>query len=107
MELGNFSISYKVFGFLQVTKNIIAARSDLNKSILDTLHADGVEIVSPSFMNQRRQKEGVVFIPDAKVSQPPVRKEEKKSAEEIVFDKAEEAAAQAYEERENSEEDNP
>ncbi|MDG2169855.1 MAG: mechanosensitive ion channel [Opitutales bacterium] len=107
MELGDFSISYKVCGFLEVTKNIITARSDLNKSILDTLHADGVEIVSPSFMNQRVQKEGVTFIPDAKVTQPAKRKEEKKAAEEIVFDKAEEAAAQASEEKEKSKEDNP
>ena len=95
MELGDFSITYKVFGFLEVTKNIITARSNLNKSILDTLHEDGVEIVSPTFMNQRVQKEGVVFIPDENRVRPVTKKADKKAAEELVFDKAEEAAAQA------------
>ena len=97
MELGDFSITYKVFGFLSVTKNIITAQSNLKKSILDTLHEDGVEIVSPSFMNQRVQKEGVVFIPKANLVHP--TPPERKAAEEIVFDKAEEAqAAQAEQE---------
>ena len=94
MELGDFSINYKVFGFLEVTKNIITARSDLNKSVLDTLHGDGVEIVSPAFMNQRVQKEGALFIPDANKIQPVSKKVETKAAEDIVFDKAEEAVAQ-------------
>ena len=98
MELGDFSITYKVFGFLKVTKNIITARSNLKKSILDTLHEDGVEIVSPSFMNQRVQKEGVIFIPEAKSVKSVSPK--RKAAEEIVFDKAEEAQAEE-EEKEN------
>jgi len=63
IELGDFSITYKVSGFLEDIKVILTTRSNLKKAMLDTLHEANVEIVSPSFMNQRPQKDGVVFIP--------------------------------------------
>ncbi len=97
MELGDFSIVYKACGFLEDVKTLITARSNFKKSILDTLHANQVEIVSPTFVNQRPQKEGSVFIPQgSRILQPGVVTEEKKAAEEIAFDKAEEAEAEAF-----------
>ena len=56
--------------------------------ILDALHAVDIEIVSPSFMNQRQVGE-TVFIP----KKPRKHEEVKETAkpESIIFDKAEEA----------------
>lgn len=88
VELGNFSITYRVNGLLVEVSSLLSTRSKLNRRILDTLHAGGIEIVSPSFMNQRRLDESARFI-------PPVAREvaapEATSPEQIVFDKAEQA----------------
>ncbi len=95
MELGDFSISYKVSGFLEDIKILLTARSRLKKAMLDTLHAANVEIVSPTFMNQRLQKEGSVFIPRQSRMVKPVSVVEEKTAEEMAFDKAEDAEVEA------------
>ncbi|MDK2971927.1 MAG: hypothetical protein PWP23_1682 [Candidatus Sumerlaeota bacterium] len=88
VELGNFAITYRVNGLLVEVSSLLSTRSKLNRRILDTLHANGVEIVSPTFMNQRRLDESARFI-------PPVAREEAApettSPEQIVFDKAEQA----------------
>ncbi len=70
LQLGDFSITYKVSGQLEEVKTIFTARSNLNRCILDTLHANEVEIVSPAFMNQRRLSEGESVIPRRQVSRP-------------------------------------
>ena len=87
-ELGDYSVVYKVFGLLEDTKTILTAKSRLNAMILDALHAVDIEIVSPSFMNQRQVGE-TVFIP----KKPRKHEEVKETAkpESIIFDKAEEA----------------
>ncbi len=106
LELGDFSVSYKVCGFLQDIKVLLTMRSRLRKSILDTLHGAHVEIVSPTFMNQRLQKEGVVCIPKAQQqSEAPVQAVELKTAEDIVFDKAEDAETEALKNGEDLSED--
>jgi small conductance mechanosensitive channel len=60
--------------------------------MLDALHQGGVEIVSPTFMNTRSIPDGKLFIP-MEVKKEKAEKEpaEKPSAEEMAFDKAEEA----------------
>ncbi|MBB6519918.1 mechanosensitive ion channel family protein [Pseudoteredinibacter isoporae] len=87
MDLGDFSVCYRVAGFLQNVRQLLSARSKLRKHMLDSLHGAGVEIVSPNFMNQRQVGEQS-FIPQpryrAKVSEEP-------EPEAIVFDKAERA----------------
>jgi small conductance mechanosensitive channel len=93
-ELNDFSVSYKVSGFLTDVKHLLSAQSNLRKKILDTLHQNGIEIVSPTFMNQRRVPEGVKIIPTAK---PAMEERElainaKESPEGLIFDKAEEAS---------------
>lgn len=89
IELGDFSISYRISGFLQDVENLVGKRTQLRGKMLDELHASGIEIVSPSFMNQRPLKDGQLFVPEARqvalgedISQP----------ESIMFDKADLAA---------------
>jgi small-conductance mechanosensitive channel len=87
-DLGNFAVSYKVSGLLKETKHVLSARSNLYRSVLDVLHRDGIEIVSPAFMNQRPAPAEEPFIPPERV---PESATVTSSAEEIVFDKAEKA----------------
>lgn len=92
LELGDFSVTYKVGGLLKNVENLITARSDFKKAVLDSLHEDRIEIVSPTFMNQRVLKEGAIFIPPEEPAE--AEKTEKfpeKKPEEVIFDKAIEA----------------
>ncbi len=89
LELGDFSISYRVAGFLQDVKYLISFRSKLRAKILDILHENKIEIVSPHFMNQRVYPTDKPFIPkDFKTHS---LKDESKQPEDIIFDKADEA----------------
>lgn len=94
-ELNDFSVSYRVSGFLNEVKGLITARSNLRKHVLDTLHENGVEIMSPSFMNQRPMPPETNTIPDMHWAKA---NEEQVEAEDIVFDKAE-AAQQLSDEK--------
>ncbi len=88
LELGSYAITYRVTGLLLEVKHLLTVRSDLCRAVLDVLHGDGIEIASPSIMNQRRLPEGVSLIPaflQRSAAKPP------SSAEEIAFDKAEQA----------------
>lgn len=64
LELGDFSITYRIAGFLDKVKHLITARSVLRRCMLDVLHGNGVEIVSPTFMNQRQLGTDQPVIPD-------------------------------------------
>jgi hypothetical protein len=88
VELGNFAVSYRVSGLLTEVKNLLTTRSRLKQMILDTLHANGIEIVSPSFMAQR------VLSPDRHVipTVPPDQAGASTATlEALAFDKGEEA----------------
>ena len=91
VDLGDFSVTYRISGLLIEVKHILSMRSRLRQMMLDCLHEDGIEIVSPTFMNQRRVESGRRFMPE--VSQPKAadRESEEVAPEDIVFDKAEEA----------------
>lgn len=92
LELGDFSVTYKVGGLLKDVENLISVRSELKKDVLDTLHGDNIEIVSPNFMNQRVFKDGKNFIPPREPEKPEAaEKPPEKKPEEIIFDKAIEA----------------
>jgi small conductance mechanosensitive channel len=93
LELGNFSITYRVSGLLLDVGNMLSARSRLNRQVLDVLHGAGVEIMSPTFMNQRPVPEGHGVLPEPISKSAPASAESK--AEEVVFDKAEEAGQRA------------
>ena len=89
-ELGDYSIVYRVAGLLEEVTSLISARAELRGAMLDALHEAGIEIVSPSFMNTRAIADDIQFIPERAV--PRFRRREIK-AEEIAFDKAEQAAS--------------
>ncbi len=86
MELGDFSITYRAAGLLEDVKSLLSVRSRLRKKMLDHLHAAGIEIVSPAFMNQRVLDPKRAFIP-TRVS----KDEGTELPEAVVFDKADEA----------------
>lgn len=88
LDLGDHAVRYRVYGFLEDLANLVTKRTELRSQMLDHLHADGVEIVSPSFMNQRRLDPDQRMIPAARA----VREEEDSHAEQLMFDKAEFAA---------------
>ena len=88
VELGDFSVVYKVFGLTKEIKTILSAQSRLNGAMLDALHDADIEIVSPNFMNQRPVGE-TVFIPTKMRPLQEVTTEE--APENLIFDKAEEA----------------
>ncbi|MEM7513940.1 MAG: mechanosensitive ion channel family protein [Bacteroidota bacterium] len=80
-ELGDFSIVYIVHGSLEKGHELVGKRSALNAAILDVFHDNKVEIVSPTFMNQRQTPEPMI------PKKPRIRKgeteQETESAEDI------------------------
>ncbi|MBT7609105.1 MAG: mechanosensitive ion channel family protein [Bacteriovoracaceae bacterium] len=93
MELGDYSITYRAAGFLKEVKYFISARSKLRLSMLDELHYEKIEIVSPTFMNQRVYDSSTEFISKKKIIKSNENLEEHGLPEEIVFDKADQAAS--------------
>lgn len=87
-KLGDFSVSYKAAGFLSEVKSLISARSNLRERMLVSLHAHGIEIVSPTFMNQRvfEAKQKFMYVPQKEKEMAQTHS----SLEEVVFDKADE-----------------
>jgi small-conductance mechanosensitive channel len=96
IELGDFSVTYQVAGLLKDAKFLISAESKLRKSMLDALHEAGIEIVSPTFMNQRQLDESRVFIPkEARSKESRERPVEDDRPESRIFDKADQAESDA------------
>lgn len=90
MELGDFSVVYRVAGLLTEVKQLVSRRSQLHVNVLNTLHNAGIEILSPSAMMQRPLKDGQQIMPRS--SPLPVEVAVKDDVpEERIFDKAEEA----------------
>ncbi|MCL7970909.1 MAG: mechanosensitive ion channel family protein [marine benthic group bacterium] len=91
MDLGDFSVTYRISGLLTEVKSLITARSRLRSEVLDALHGGGVEIVSPTFMNTRPLADDRQFIPESASEPRKPAPEEAGAPEDILFDKAEEA----------------
>ncbi len=90
MDLGDFAITYRLAGLLTDVKSLLSTRSNLRVQMLDHLHRAGVEIVSPTFMNQRVLSADKVFVPsDQRAAHRADR--QKELPEAVVFDKADEA----------------
>ena len=89
-KLLDHAVEYRVFGLLKETARMLTLRSDLRKTVLDILHQDGIEIVSPSFVNRREYDEHKSFIPPV-IQQEPGEISNESNVEELAFDKAEEA----------------
>ena len=88
-ELMDHAIVYRVYGLLEDSSQLMTKTSQLNKSVLDTLHQEGMEIASPGLMNQRRYEQQNRFVP--KVTKPEVKVEADADIEDIAFDRAEQA----------------
>ena len=87
LALGDFSIVYKTGGICTDVDQLLTQRSRLKKAVLDQLHAAGIEIVSPNFMNQRQLPTEQVFSAAPKYSH--VDEDGETSPEAKIFDKAE------------------
>lgn len=88
-ELGDFSIVYRVAGVLNEVKQVLSSRSELRKAVVDHLHNEGIEIVSPNFMNTRSFPDTQQIIPPARYRT--AHADNLLDIESIVFDKAEQA----------------
>lgn len=86
--LGDFSINYRVSGFLADVESLVSKRTTLRAKVLDALHQNGVEIVSPNFMNQRPVPTDHPVMP-ARYYGGEDDETEMGSAEKLMFDKAE------------------
>lgn len=89
MTLGDFSVVYRANGMLADVKQLLSARSRLNSAILDTLHQASIEIVSPNFMNTKDVSRQTFVANSISKGPAPIGN---KDPEDIIFDKAEQAA---------------
>lgn len=93
-ELLDHAVVYRICGFLPDMKHLVSARSNLRKRVLEQMHGNNIEIVSPSFMNQRALDPAKKVIPDDPVLHDTNQPEEVTTApQEKIFDMAEEAAS--------------
>ena len=89
MQLGDFSVLYRVSGLLPEVKQLLSARSRIREYVLDELHEAGIEIVSPNFMNTRQLPADQKVIPTTVAGKEAPRVGS--APEETIFDKADEA----------------
>ncbi|MEZ5529615.1 MAG: mechanosensitive ion channel [Porticoccaceae bacterium] len=87
--LGDFSVSYRISGYYPEVKHLLTTRSRLRREVLDHLHGAGIEIVSPSFMNQRQFRDGEKFMASPPHVEAPLSAEQ--APESMIFDKADRA----------------
>ena len=93
IDLLDHVVVYRVAGLLEDVSGLMSKRSRLRENMLDALHDAGVEIASPSLVNQRRGDRGDVEMPEGRRSQWLARqKAMEEPVEARVFDKAEEVA---------------
>lgn len=85
-DLGDYSITYRLAGLLESPKTLLSSRSRLRAAMIDSLHAAQIEIVSPTFMNQRQVAKGERFVPVG--DHPGIEVSEPVDAEALMFDKA-------------------
>ncbi len=84
-SLGDFSVVYKIHGFLDDNTKFFSTKAKLNANVMDKLHENKIEIVSPNFMNQRRVDDEE-FIPRKKNNLN--TKSLEKTPEKMIFDEA-------------------
>lgn len=91
-DLSDYTIEYEVYGLLKETKHYLSVRSNFRKAVLDRLHSDGVEILSPLFISAREYPRDTRFAPFREAGREEEQTQSKKdnSAEKLAFDKAEE-----------------
>lgn len=92
-ELGDYAVTYRIAGLCTDVDRMLSKRSGLRRTVLDALHEDGIEIMSPAFHNVLQRERTQVVIPDeiGGARQAP------KAPEAVAFDKAD--AAKILEEK--------
>ncbi|MBT8141551.1 MAG: mechanosensitive ion channel [Gammaproteobacteria bacterium] len=89
-NLGDFAVTYRIAGILPDLKTYIASHSSLKRNVLDQLHENGIEIMSPAFINTKQLNLKTQTIP-AKPSKADHPTTEAVTPDNIIFDKAERA----------------
>ncbi|MFK8028655.1 MAG: mechanosensitive ion channel domain-containing protein [Gammaproteobacteria bacterium] len=84
-QLGDYSIVYRINGLLKDLNVLLSTRSRLRAKVIEQLHGAGIEIVSPTFMNQRQYKPDVTFIPIKEFGDE--QDLEERASDSVVFDK--------------------
>ncbi len=85
--LQDHAVTYRIYGFLEEVSSLVTKRSELYAMVLDHLHGGDIEIVSPSFMNQRRSDPAQRVLPEPTVAT--LSDDHAEQPERIMFDKAE------------------
>ncbi len=85
--LGDYAVTYRISGLLEDGSTAISSRSSLRGAVLDVLHEDGVEIMTPAVMNQRPLSPDAAVIPVKVFGDSPDADNGK--AEKAMFDKSE------------------
>ncbi len=85
LELGDYSVNYRIAGFLSDPRSLLASRSKLRGAILDGLSAAGIEIMSPMYV-ARREASNEPLLPSGEG--PSISSQTRRTAEDRVFDKA-------------------
>jgi len=91
LSLGDFAVSYQVSGMLTDVEQLIGTRRKLRARALDELHAAGIEVVSPNYMNTR-SLDGVARVVPKNVRAGAAEPDEP-DPDSVVFDKAQQAEA--------------
>jgi small conductance mechanosensitive channel len=91
LELGDYTIVYKIAGFTDDVTSLLTLRSDLHKEMLDVLHGANIEIMSPTFMTQRQISQDDAMIP-RRAHRAARTKRNHPAPEEKIFEKANRAA---------------
>lgn len=91
LELGDFTVVYRIAGFLKDTKGLVTARSRIRVEAMNTLHEAGIEIMSPSVMMQRPISSEERIMPKGHGYRKMAKKRDAVLVEEKIFDKAERA----------------
>jgi small-conductance mechanosensitive channel len=89
-QLFDHAIQYRIYGLLEEFSERLSKTSDLHKAVLSVLHAQKIEIASPSVMDRREFPTDHVYIPK-KAQEEPAVEAPVQAIEEMAFDKAEDA----------------
>lgn len=93
VDLGDYTVSYRVSGFLEDIKRLVTARSRLRIESMNTLHNAGIEVMSPAVMMQRPIPAEERIMPQKVVASRWQQAEGQSLPEDRIFDKAEQAEA--------------
>jgi small-conductance mechanosensitive channel len=91
LQLKDFSVEYRVTGFLADVKQLLTMQSRLRRELLGTLHGAEIEVASPALMIQRQVSSEQRILPADRPPSAQLAQTSAPSSEERVFDKAEKA----------------